>query len=518
MTGGPIDLRMDRSLALESGMEAPARLSPGVSMMVVNFPTKLFPLHLTGIERFLLDDDRPSHPMAFVIEMDFAGKIDVNAFHHAMVAALYRHPLLVARMGPAKNRSHCWLKPDGTLPRVDVADFDQPINLPEDGEWIDLAKEVGLRLWLRIAPDKTRVTFQFHHVCCDGIGAYRFIGDLLAYYSARTGGVDSVAIPNIDLKRLRGRADRCRFMSKNTATLNLITSSLKHCYQIMGRACAPLAINRAAQVDVPNPFPGLCSHTFTQRESNLLRDAAKELGLMLNDLLILELFQAVHFWNAEITGRAKNSNYRIMMPVDLRSTDDFETPAANVIGYTFLSRRGSDLDDRAALAKSIREETAGIKHNRLGERFNDMIAMGDHVRPLKKLALKIPRALCTAVLSNVGDPSRRFLAKFQRQSGCIVAGNLVLERISGYPPLRPKSRASYSIVTYRRELTISLKCDPHEFSKRDTDHMLSLFVAALRKHLPANLDSTSSKIETASKSEIAEISPVNSEPDLAAVV
>lgn len=452
-------------------------------MMVINFPTKLFPLHLTDIERFLLDDDRPSHPMAFVIEMDFAGKVDVESFNDAMVAALYRHPLLVARMGPAKNRSHCWLKPDGTLPKVDVADYHQPIELPE-GEWIDLKKEVGLRIWLRVGENQTRITFQFHHVCCDGIGAYRFIGDLLAYYTARIEGVDAVEIPNIDLKRLRGRADRCRFMSKNSGTRKLVTSSLQHCYRIMGKACAPLAVNRASRPETPNSFPGVCSYTFTQRESNLLRDAAKELGLMLNDLLILELFQTVHSWNSEISGREKNSNYRIMMPVDLRSTDDFETPAANVIGYTFLSRRAKDLVNRAELATSIREETAGIKHNRSGERFNDMVAMGDHVRPLKLLALKIPRALCTAILSNIGDPSRRFLAKFKRKSGCVVAGNLVLERISGAPPIRPKSRASFSIVTYRRELTIGVKCDPHLFSERDNDRLMALFVAALRKHLP----------------------------------
>jgi hypothetical protein len=474
---------MDESLArVWNGI--PARLTKGFLVMVADFPAKLFPLHLTDIERFLLDDDRPSHPMAFVIEMDFVGRVDTGAFQTAMVSALQRHPLLIARMGPAKNKKHCWLKPDGTLPRVDIADLDTPITLV-DGEWIDLAKEVGLRVWLRLGGDRTMITFQFHHVCCDGIGAYRFIGDLLAYYGAIVDEHDDSEIPEISLKRLRGRADRCRFMSRDAPRGELIRSSLKHGYQIMGRGCTPLAINPASKVSVPAPFPGLSSYTFTLDETNQLRDASKELGLMLNDLLLLELFQTLHHWNGEVSGREKNGNYRVMMPVDLRSTDDFETPAANVIGYTFLSRRGSELADRAKLATSIREETAGIKHNRLGERFNDMVAMSDHVPWLKKLALNFPRALCTAVMSNVGDPSRRFLAKFKRKGGCVVCGNLVLERISGFPPLRPKSRATFSIVSYRRELTIGLRCDPHDYSIQDTDRLLAIYTSALRKHLPA---------------------------------
>jgi hypothetical protein len=67
-----------------------------------------------------------------------------------MVSALQRHPLLIARMGPAKNKKHCWLKPDGTLPRVDIADLDTPITLV-DGEWIDLANSLGIGWWMTSA-------------------------------------------------------------------------------------------------------------------------------------------------------------------------------------------------------------------------------------------------------------------------------------------------------------------------------------------------------------------------------
>lgn len=454
----------------------------GYSSMGNFSPTRIFPLHLSPIERFLLDDDCESHPMAFVIKLEFSGVVVEDVFRSAMLKALHRHPLLISRLGPAKNKAECWLKPDGMLPVLDIAGDEEPIRLPK-GERIDLTKEVGLRVWVRQGESTSYVVMQFHHACCDGVGAYRFIGDVLAFYAEEIDGQLESTVPSIDVKRLRHRADRCRFLSRGAKTAELVRNSINDGFKIIGRGCTALAVNRANKEKAPNPFPGYSVYTFSSTEFNELRAVSKNLGLMLNDLLILELFQAMHFWNSQVRGRNENGRYRIMMPVDLRSTDDFETPAANVIGYTFLSRSGSDLEHRGKLAASIREETAGIKHHRLGERFNDMVAVADGVRFFKKFAMRLPRALCTAVLSNVGDPSRRFLSKFERRGGCVVAGNLVLQRISGTPPVRKRSRASFSIVTYRRELTISVRCDPFEFSKADSDHLLKLYIASLRQHL-----------------------------------
>jgi hypothetical protein len=90
-------------------------------------------------------------------------------------------------------------------------------------------------------------------------------------------------------------------------------------------------------------------------------------------------------------------------------------------------------------------------------------------------------------MSNVGDPSRRFLGKFRRERGRIAAGNVVLEKITGYPPMRPKSRACVSIVQYRRELSIGVRGDPHRFATEDSQRLLEVYVARLRTHLePAN--------------------------------
>lgn len=457
--------------------------------MALNFPKRLFPLHLSDIERFLLADDRPAYPMAFVIELAFSGIMDEAALRDSLVEALTRHPLLASKLGPAKNKPHCWLPPDGELPPLDVAELGTPLDCP-GGEWIDIESHVGLRMWLRSGLDnegQTRsiLTCQFHHVCCDGIGGYRFLGDLLAYYAARTDGLGrEAAIPPIDLGRLRGRADRCRLQTKGQASKEITRDSIRYITEIVGRGSTPLRFPKHKSGPLPASFPGVHSFLFSQTEAKQLRDVAKQMGLMLNDLLLLELFQTCHQWNCDQGGGGQRERYRVMMPVDLRTQEDYETPAANVVGYTFLTRTARELADRTALATSIREETAGIKHNRSGERFVEMVATGATVRGLLPLMTKLPRTLCTVILSNIGDPSRRFLAKFERRGGSLVAGNLLLESITGYPPMRPRSRASISVVQYRRELMIGVRCDPHRFSSSDTARMLDIYISKLQAYLP----------------------------------
>jgi hypothetical protein len=444
---------------------------------------RIFPLHLTPIEKFLLADDRPHCPMAFVIDLTFAGVLDRAAFDAALAEAVQRHPLLVSLVRPAKRKTLCWVSSNGQMPFVDWAKEGVPITLP-NGEWINLHDEVGLRIWIRQGVDRVQMTTQFHHACCDGIGAYRFLGDLLAIYGARTSAEGPrPTMETVTVSRLRGRTDGCRYLYGTGQRSRQIRTSIAQMCRIVGQGCTPLRPSKPK--GKTTIYPGYCSYTFDTAEFKRLRDAANELGAMINDLLAVELFYVMEQWNASRRWSRFGQRYRIMMPVDLRDTRDYETPACNIIGYSFLGCKPSQLRNIRRLAARIREETALIKHERLGERFVDMISVGSEVRGLLPFFCSVPRTLATVVLSNIGDPSRRFLAKFRRKAGCVVAGNLVLERISGYPPVRPKTHGAFSIVSYRRELTLGLRLAPHRFSMNDTQEMLTMYVERLRQHLGA---------------------------------
>jgi len=442
-----------------------------------------FPLYLTPIETFMRLDDRPAYPMTFVVEMEFSGTVDRAALEAALDEGLDRHPLLRTVIQPAKGNRPCWVLADDPLAPIDWADEGVPVEC-RGGEGIDIAARTGLRVWVRRGEGSARIVMQFHHACCDGIGAYRFIGDVLAGYGARTATNGQRPEPGpVDARLLRERKNGIMDLALHGRPSTVAWAAIRQGARIFGHRPAPLHPPGplAQRNGYVAPFPGVQTYRFDAESYKRLRLVAVDCGVTVNDLLLGELFHAMREWNARHPARRNGRRLSIMMPTDLRGTEHFEMPAANMTGYTFLTREASACDRPAELLRGIRNETALIKHERQGTRFVDMVAAALHVRGLLRLALSGRRCLSTAVLSNVGDPSRRFTARFPRENGRVVCGNLVLESFSGVPPLRPKTRATVSIFTYRRQLTISLRCDPYLFRPEDTREQLSIFVERLRR-------------------------------------
>jgi hypothetical protein len=441
-----------------------------------------FPLYLTPIETFMRLDDRPAYPMTFVVQMDFTGNVDRPAFESALEEGLRRHPLLGAVVQRAKRNQPCWVAADDPLPPVEWADEGVPVECP-GGEGIDIGSRTGLRVWVRQGDGSSRIVMQFHHACCDGIGSYRFIGDVLALYGARTATNGQRPEPGpVDVGLLRGRKNGIMDLALNGRPTKAAWAALRQGAEILGRRAAPLhpPTPTAGRNGYVAPFPAVQTYRFDEENHKRLRLTALGHGVTVNDLLLGELFHSMREWNARHPARRNGRRLCIMMPTDLRGTEHFELPAANMTGYTFIARQAGECDRPDELLRGIRNETALIKHERRGTRFVDTIAVALYVRGLLPLALSARRCLSTAVLSNVGDPSRRFTARFPREKGRVVCGNLVLESFSGVPPLRPKTRATISIFTYRRQLGISLRCDPYLFRPEDTAEQLSIFVDRLK--------------------------------------
>jgi hypothetical protein len=442
---------------------------------------RIFPLHLTPIEIFMLADDQPQHPMTFVVQLQLSGRIERAAFESALAETLERHPLLQSLIQSGKRDLLCWMPTEDVGPYLDWRSEGVPITCPH-GEKIDLASEIGLRVWVREGEYRTRVVLQFHHACCDGTGAYRFLGDLLAAYGIRTAKADQrPALGSVDAELLRLRKHR---------SLGQAAVSLEGLRQLAIREGWKILSSRAATL-VPPPgasrhgdnqpdFPGFLCYSFTREEHQRFRDAASHCGATPNDLLLRDLFLALNRWNQR-RWSWRRPPLRIMMPTDLRGGDDFEMPAANMTGYTFLSYRGHQCTRPDELLRSIRTATAMIKHQRAGATFMDTIFVASQVSWLLPWLLSRNLCLATATLSNAGDPSRRFTAHLPRKSGRVLCGDLVLEEITGVPPLRAKTRATVSISQYDRRLTVSLRCDPHLFRLEDTAALLGLYVDRLQE-------------------------------------
>ena len=75
-------------------------------------------------------------------------------------------------------------------------------------------------------------------------------------------------------------------------------------------------------------------------------------------------------------------------------------------------------------------------------------------------------SFATAVLSFGG----RLLAHspLPRSGRRLVAGNIVIEHLSGVPPIRPLTRAAIGIGIYDERMIVNVRCDPQHFSRDDT--------------------------------------------------
>jgi len=446
-----------------------------------NPPSRILPLHLSTLEKFFLLEDRPGFPMTFVIQLTLGGQVDRPAWEGAMEKALAFQPLLTANIGRGKGNRMCWLYADKPIPTCDWGPADHPVTCPGSSERIDLTRETGLRVWIRQGAERAVVTLQFHHACTDGIGAYRFIGELLAAYGILTDGPDRHALTEICSDLLRGRFQRAMGREVPFA-FRTGWRAFRYGYGLYRRRPAALTVPSATSKGglAESSFPGYCSFSFDRATHQRLREVAAQQGVMLNDLLLRDLFLTLRKWEHPHHWRFANPRLRVMMPTDMRDTEDCAMPASSMVGYTFLTRTTGDCTSPDDLLRGIGAETARIKHQRSGADFLETLLVADYIPGLLDFVLPTRWSLCTAVLSNAADPSRRFTAKLPREGGLVHAGNLVLEDITGVPPYRPMTRCTVSTFQYDRRLTLCLRCDPQLYRLQDSEQLLKLYVDHLK--------------------------------------
>ena len=127
--------------------------------------------------------------MVFAFQMNLSGELRRSVFESAINEALTHHPLLCAIVKKNSQKDPVWVPANELRPLVDWNVLSVPIN-SSNNDGIDLEREVGLRVWVRQGDGTAELTMQFHHACCDGIGALRFIGHVLAAYGMKTASTD----------------------------------------------------------------------------------------------------------------------------------------------------------------------------------------------------------------------------------------------------------------------------------------------------------------------------------------
>ena len=260
-----------------------------------------------------------------------------------------------------------------------------------------------------------------------------------------------------------------------------LREKLKKAIRFVARKPCPLDPPRVGDVPVdrPPPFPGIVSHTFTADETQILKRVGKRDGASLNDIIVRDLFLVLRAWNQEKHQGDRGRWMRICVPVNLRTEELAEMPAANVVSYGFLTRGHRECEQPAQLLEGICRDTREFKSRGSPVMF---LKVFDRIRKFRgglRMATNPKRCYATVVLSNLGDVTPRFAASLPLRDGRLVAGDVVLRSLRGSPPLTPNTRAVFHVMTYLGEMTIAVRALPELFDLEDTGDLLQRFVAQL---------------------------------------
>ena len=438
----------------------------------------LFPLSLSPFEHSMLIDDSPSYPMAFKIEVQLSGFLDKGALSESLLEALIRHPLLCCRV-KWQGGLPKWNWSASFAPRVQF--FDNMDRHPSEGiEFLDLTNECGLRLWAHCNYVSTQLIFQFHHACCDGVGSLQFFADLCFAYARRTG--DASLIRNQSLLEPQCLMTRHHVLKRRVVAnpprllarlRGMIREHIKHfrskpvSLAVPGNLVSPLK-------QLEHEIQSLVLDTKT---SHGLRRVSLSHGVTVNDILTRDLLLTLQDWNLLHNDHRKEGALRILVPVNLRAKGDELLPAANLIGYAFVTRRARDLADPDELLKGIAHDTRAIHRYKLAWIYLDGLARLKRLRLLKLSHLILGRRCqATAIHSHLGTAINLLTSKLERVGERALIGNLQLEEIIAVPPIRSLTHLAVASYWLGNRLMVNLRCDPHKYSSAHAKLLLEMFV------------------------------------------
>ena len=488
-------------------------------------------LPMTAFERLMLAEDTPDHPMTAAVELELAGVIRRMPFEQALEATLSAHPLLRALLDRTKQ-PYFWSWAVPTQVVIDWNEWKVPLQFAEQ-EYIDLTRESGMRLWIRVGDDCTRLVLQLHHCCTDGMGVREFVFDLLRAYAAACEGRDPATVIERDLSRLRYRDDFYHRQGRVRGYLRMCGGMLVRAVRWAGEESIPIPADARAQPrlysepsaaaqtrlrngtaelghgpeggEPASPLSAIRTVCFSVEETLALRMLAKKSAVSLNDLLIRDLFLLLsercegltsierQEGNAEErqAGRDPKREYAICMPVNLREADDVRMPAANKMMMTFLRRSPEEVANPQRLLDSVRSETLAIKRNRRGLQLQ--VAVGLMLKLLGRVPVSVleKKSFATTVLSNLGslDPPESGEGRVNDSDAarCQTFGNLRAQKISTAPNGRPGTAAVIVVLTYAGRLTFSMRFDQNVFNGLGAERFLEDYLAQLRESAAAFL-------------------------------
>lgn len=449
-------------------------------------PADLFPLPITPLEHFLIVDETPEQPMSAFVQLSFRNGLDLDRLRVALRQAVHRNPLLAARLIP-HGPSWAWNYDPNHETTIRLFQSDPPVV---DGRIrvIDLCREPGMRVWYDEAGKSSRLIFQFHHACADGIGMRRFVLDLLICYERAFAAADDpvhaeLRLDRLDHRRLRERGSLKHLEDSPPAKPLTLWQRTKNSFYFFYLTPKPLLGIRmpAALANPPaTSLEPIETVTLASDDSARMLGRARSEGLALNDLGLALLFHQTRQWHEQQGTRGRRQRIRLLMPLDIRTREDLRLSAANRLSFAFLGRTHHQCKNWQELLQSVQAETRTIKESRVYLDFLRSLR-AIHGRPeLLRRMVRRNRNMATAVFTYAGDMHRGVTRIFAEESGATRIGDALLEGIVAAPPVRSHTNISIGFVIAHSQISLSASWNREVFTADDAREFLSQYAQSWR--------------------------------------
>jgi NRPS condensation-like uncharacterized protein len=440
----------------------------------INDAAQIFPLPLAPFEAYMLADHCHDYPMHFYFRMVLNGGLQRQPFMQSLKETIQRHPLLRAKVCSRFGRAPVWESSDAICLRECQNGFKE-LNEVLHASRIDLTAESGLRTWLFVGPSNADLLFEFHHSCCDGLGALIFLEDLLVTYHGITEGTETtdVSVRSHGLKR------RAAIPLTAGQAVRKIPLDIMDFFRIISRRPAI-----AAKADRPKKHDGdprpsaFLSHQFSTAELDALLAEARTQSATLNSILMKDVYRSIDQWMCE-SGNSAHRWIRMGVPASTRARDSLQRTCCNQVTIMFLDQHSSDIRTSDALLKRIALLTRFHRESNIWYSMLQLLNCLAAVPPLLRLYLRTNRRMCTTISSNVG---RAFEScPLPRRQGQLVVGDMLLTSLNFLSPLRPGTEVTFGFVTYANTLSLSMHYKPHRVGEQEARKLLQKVVGNLRK-------------------------------------
>ncbi len=445
-----------------------------------NFPS---PLPLAAFEEYMFRDDRPKYPMGIIARLRFSGRLDPQAAEIALRQVVARHPLLRAKIQRTSWGRLAWAPADDYLPTIHWLDGPQHDRLPLMRP-IDLCSGPGMRVWAAADTEQSCLSLQVHHAVCDGKAVLQVAGDFLRGYAQAVDREDArVEQAPCDAAVLGGRGTFGLTPLKYLRMLPAQLMGLSRVWKFFMQRPVPV-LKRITAVcsELPTGYPEVKAARLEATELQELSAAAAEAGVTLNDWLLCDFFVAIDDFRARQQATTPSEWIRVSVPINLRQEAHRRMSAANLVSMVFLDRTGKQIADSLDLLRSIHEEMDSIRRRQLGLIF--ILALWI-VRSLPGgLAKWVNRNCCetTCVLSNLGRAMAD--SPLPRSSEMkIVAGNVVLDGIDFFTPIRDGTSVAMALIYYAGGLQLCMQYDSRHITSVQADDLMATYLRRIRTSL-----------------------------------